>query len=82
MEPEMEGDICKDLTFRGWWEVISRVQAVLLKQALSWVVHAFSPTLGRQRQADLYKFEASLIYRSSSRTAKDTERNPILKINK
>ena len=38
--------------------------------------------LGRQRQVDLYKFEASLIYRVSSRTARATQRNPVFKTNK
>ena len=33
------------------------------------------PALGRQSQADLYEFEASLIYRVSSKTARDTQRN-------
>ena len=34
----------------------------------------------RQRQADLYEFEASLIYRASSRTDfKATQRNSVLK---
>ena len=38
------------------------------------------PALGRQRQADLYEFEASLVYRASSRTARSvTQRNPALK---
>jgi len=37
------------------------------------------PALWRQRQADLCKFEASLVYRVSSRTARDTQRNPVLK---
>jgi hypothetical protein len=36
------------------------------------------PTLGRQRQAD-FKFEASLVYRVSSRTAKTVQRNPTSK---
>ena len=35
------------------------------------------PALGRQRQADLYDFKASLVYRASSRTARDTQRNPV-----
>ena len=39
------------------------------------VVHALSPSTGRQRQADLCEFEASLYYRVSSRTA----RNPVSK---
>jgi hypothetical protein len=33
--------------------------------------------LGKQRQADLCEFEASLVYRVSSRTARATLRNPI-----
>jgi hypothetical protein len=37
------------------------------------------PTLGRQRQVDLCEFEASLVYRVSSRTARDTQRNPVSK---
>jgi hypothetical protein len=35
------------------------------------------PVLGRQRQADLYEFEASLVYRVSSRTARGTQRNHV-----
>ena len=33
----------------------------------------------RQRQADLYEFQASLVYRASSRTAKAIQRNSVLK---
>ena len=36
-------------------------------------------TLGRQRQMDIYKFKANLIYRASSRTTKATQRDPVLK---
>jgi hypothetical protein len=36
-------------------------------------------TLGRQRQVDLCKLEASLVCRVSSRTARATQRNPVLK---
>ena len=32
-----------------------------------------------QRQVDLCKFKASLIYRVNSRTARATQRNPVLK---
>ena len=35
------------------------------------------PALGRQKQVDLYEFEASLVYRVSSRTAKGIPRNPV-----
>ena len=38
------------------------------------------PTLGRQRQGDLHEFEASLVYKSNSRTVKAvTPRNSVLK---
>ena len=36
--------------------------------------HASIPALGRQRQATIYEFEASLVYRASSRTARATQR--------
>ena len=39
----------------------------------------FIPALQRQKQADLYEFEATLVYRVSSRTAKATQRNLVLK---
>ena len=37
------------------------------------------PALGRQRQADLYEFKASLIYRVSSRTGSKGAEKPVLK---
>ena len=38
------------------------------------------PALRRQRQADLCKFEASLVYRESARIgSKATQRNPVSK---
>ena len=36
------------------------------------------PALGRQRQVD-FSVEVSLVYRVSSRTARDTQRNPVSK---
>jgi hypothetical protein len=38
------------------------------------------PTFGRQRQADLSEFEASLVYRVSSRTSRATQRNSVIKL--
>jgi hypothetical protein len=35
------------------------------------------PELGRQRQADLYEFKTSLVYRLSSRITTATQRNPV-----
>jgi hypothetical protein len=39
------------------------------------VAHAFNPSRGRQ----ISEFEASLVYRVSSRTARSTQRNPVSK---
>jgi hypothetical protein len=41
------------------------------------VVHAFNPSRGRGRW--ISEFEASLVYRVSSRTARTTQRNPVSK---
>jgi hypothetical protein len=37
------------------------------------------PALGRQRQEDLCEFWASLVYRTTSSTARATQRNPVSK---
>jgi hypothetical protein len=44
-----------------------------------WGCTPLTPALRRQRQVDLCGFEASLVYRASSRTARATQRNPLLK---
>jgi hypothetical protein len=52
----------------------------LLKILFGWLVvaHAFNPsTLKVERQVDLCDLKASLIYRTSSRSAKATQRNPV-----
>jgi hypothetical protein len=41
-----------------------------------WHITLF-PALGRQRQADVCEFKASLVYRVISRTARATQRNPV-----
>jgi hypothetical protein len=33
------------------------------------------PVLGRQKQADLFEFEANMVYRVSSRTSRTIQRN-------
>jgi hypothetical protein len=40
------------------------------------------PALGRQRQVNLCEFEANLVYTVSPRTARATQRNPVLKTNR
>jgi hypothetical protein len=46
------------------------------------VVHTLIPVLGKQRQQDLYEFEASLVCRTSSRTARAMKRKRLEKQNK
>ena len=43
------------------------------------VLMTLIPALGRLRQVDFYKYEATLLYRVSSQTAKATQRNPVFK---
>jgi hypothetical protein len=42
----------------------------------AWLVTPLIPALGRQRQG-ISEFEASLVFRVSSRTARATQRNPV-----
>jgi len=44
---------------------------------VQWWYAPLIPALRRQRQADHCEFEASLVYRMSSRIAKATQRNPV-----
>jgi hypothetical protein len=44
------------------------------------VAHAFNPsTRGKKRQVDFFEFEANLVYRASSRTARTTQKHPASK---
>jgi hypothetical protein len=43
------------------------------------MMHTFNSITPRQRQVDLCEFEASVVYRASSRTARATQRKPVLK---
>jgi hypothetical protein len=43
------------------------------------VVHAFDPKIWEAEAGWISEFEASLVYRVSSRTARDTQRNPVSK---
>ena len=43
------------------------------------VAHTFNPSTGRQMQADLCAFKASLVYRVSFRTARATSSDSVLK---
>jgi hypothetical protein len=52
----------------------------MLTQAGQWWHRLLIPALGRQRQEA--EFEASLVYRVSSRTARDAQRNPVSEKNK
>ena len=47
-------------------------------KAWRWWCVSLIPALGKQRQVDLCEFEASLVYRASSRTVRAvTQRNPV-----
>lgn len=48
-------------------------------KSLIWAVVMYTSILSlrKQKQANLYEFEASLVYRASSRIAKATQRNPV-----
>ena len=56
------------------------LKATIRPQA--WRYAVLISALGRQRQAELCEFEASLVYRVSSRTSKITYRNPVSNNNK
>jgi hypothetical protein len=49
------------------------------RETHSWMLRCtpLIPALRRQRQVDLCEFEASLVYKVSTRTAMATQRNPI-----
>jgi hypothetical protein len=55
------------------WEVQGRIG----KFTEQWESTHLIPEFGRQRQVDLYEFEASLVYRVSSRTARTAQRIPV-----
>jgi hypothetical protein len=43
------------------------------------VVHAFNYSMQEAEGERIFEFEASLVYGVSSRTARDTQRNPVLR---
>ena len=43
------------------------------------VTHAFNSSTQRHRQADLWEFKATLVYRVSSRTARATQKISVLR---
>ena len=46
------------------------------------VVHVFNPSTWEAEAGRFFEFEASLVYKVSSRTAIATQRNPVSKTNK
>jgi hypothetical protein len=54
-----------------------RKKAFLRDSGCAWWRTPLIPALGRQRQAQISEFQASLAYRVSSRTARTTQRNPV-----
>ena len=52
------------------------------RRAVVSVAHAFNPIiLRKQRQAELCEFQAKVVYKASSRTARAAQRNPVSKQN-
>ena len=49
------------------------------KQGRMVVVHIFNPRTQEAESRQISEFKASLVYRGSSRTARATQRNPVLK---
>jgi hypothetical protein len=43
------------------------------------VVHAFNPSTWEAKAGRISEFKASLVYKVSSRTARDIQRNPVSK---
>jgi hypothetical protein len=43
------------------------------------VAHTFNPSTWEEEAGESLEFEASLVYRVSSRTARTIQRNPVLK---
>ena len=56
-------------------ETFSQLKAI---PKLGVVAHAFNPSTW-EAEADQFEFEASLVYRVSSRKARAIQRNPVLK---
>ena len=65
-----------------WKEVSQCLCSIKTASILRWWwCRPLIPVFGRQRQVDFFEFEASLVYRASSRTSRAvTQRNPVLKI--
>jgi hypothetical protein len=55
------------------------VEYIEIADSQAVVAHAFNPQHSGGRGRQISEFEASLVYRVSSRTARATQRNPVLK---
>jgi hypothetical protein len=61
------------------WKSIKDVNLRVKIIAGQWWHMPLVPLLGRQKQVNFFEFEASLVYRVSSRTANARQRDPVLK---
>jgi hypothetical protein len=65
----------------GWLRKIRLICLKKFRKWWTWWHMPLVPTPGRQRQEDFYEFQARLVYKVSSRTAKAiTQKDPVPKI--
>jgi hypothetical protein len=74
MFPELQKSDFLESSVSKTFGLSSTIRTTLSQET---VTHTFNLVLRRQRQADLCEFEASLVYRASSRTARATHRETL-----
>ena len=50
-----------------------------IEKRWAWWCTPLIPAFGKQKQEDLCEFKASFVYKASSRTTRDAQRNPVSK---
>jgi hypothetical protein len=63
--------MAENILVSGLWTPINRFPGM--------VAHTFNPSIQEAEAGKFIEFEASLVYRVSSRTARATQRNPVSK---
>ena len=76
------GDLsCRNVSFTNLGALVFGAYLLSIKMsAVWWWFRPLIPAFGRQRQDDLSEFEANVVYKMSSRTARIvTQKNPVLR---